>query len=50
MIDEIKIRWLAGEYHHEVYAINKSFSLYSKHLLLYNVNWFMYELTDYLDI
>jgi hypothetical protein len=52
MIDEIKIGWIAGEYHHSVYAINKEFSLYSKHLILnpVNVKWFLYELTDYLDL
>jgi hypothetical protein len=52
MIDEVKIRWLAGEYHHSVYAINKEFSLYSKYLKSNpaNVKWILYELEDYLDL
>ena len=53
MMDEIKIRWISGEYHHSVYAINKKFSLYSKYLKSNPANvkwWFLYELEDYLDI
>jgi hypothetical protein len=50
MMEKFEITWLAGEYHHDVYAINKSFSVHSKHLTLYNVDWFMFELVDYLDI
>jgi hypothetical protein len=56
MMEKYEITWIAGEHNHSTYAINKSFSIHSKHLILDNnltlgnINWFLYELIEYLDI